>query len=57
LQAQSELGEYFLAERDLKEALLVEPDNADVKRQMARVKKLQGAQDKKDKAMYSAMFK
>ena len=51
-----EFEEYESAQRDLDKALELDPNNAEIKRELAKLKKKKQEQDKKDKQFYSTIF-
>jgi len=54
--AWMESGEFEKSRLDLARALEIEPDNKSVKASQMRLKKLEAAQDKKDKARFKNLF-
>ncbi|KAG5098806.1 hypothetical protein JHK82_048660 [Glycine max] len=55
-QAYIETGDYLLADVDIKKALVVDPQNRDVKVIQKKLKQLQADSDKKDAKLYENML-
>ncbi|KAG4382470.1 hypothetical protein AAZX31_14G087900 [Glycine max] len=55
-QAYIETGDYLLADVDIKKALVVDPQNREVKVIQKKLKQLQADSDKKDAKLYENMF-